>query len=59
MVPERWYLSDTEVNTTAHKLANPTHILLPESWEGKLKPTHTYPGILPQAYVPLNSSAWE
>ena len=59
MVPERWYISDTEVNTTAHKLANPTHILLPESWEGKLKPTHTYPGILPQAYVPLNSSAWD
>jgi len=59
MVPERWYISDTEVNTTAHILANPTHILLPESWEGKLKSTYTYPGILPQAYVPLNSSAWE
>ena len=32
---------------------------MPESWEGKLKPTHTYPGILPQAYLPQNSSAWE
>ena len=59
MVSERWYISDTEVNTAAHFLAKPTHILLPESWEGKLKPTHTYPGILPQAYVPLNSSAWK
>ena len=59
MVPERWYISDTEVNNTAHMLAKPTHILLPESWEGKLKPTHTYPGILPQAYLPQNSSAWE
>ena len=59
LVTERWYLTDTEVNTTAHKLAKATHILLPESWEGSLKATHTYPGILPQAYVPLNSSAWE
>ena len=59
LVTERWYLTDTEVNTAAHKLAKASHILLPESWEGKLKPTHTYPGILPQAYVPQNSSAWE
>ncbi|MEE2747181.1 MAG: hypothetical protein VX473_01780, partial [Candidatus Thermoplasmatota archaeon] len=59
LVGERWYLTDTEVNTAAHKLAKATHILLPESWEGSLKPTHTYPGILPQAYVPLNSDAWE
>ena len=59
LVAERWYLTDTEVNTAAHKLAKATHILLPESWEGSLKATHTYPGILPQAYVPLNSSAWE
>ena len=59
LVAERWYLTDTEVNTAAHKLAKATHILLPESWEGSLNATHTYPGILPQAYVPLNSSAWE
>ena len=59
LVAERWYLTDTEVNTAAHKLAKATHVLLPESWEGSLKATHTYPGILPQAYVPLNSSAWE
>jgi predicted glycosyltransferase len=59
IVPERWYLTDTEVNTAAHRLMSATHILLPESWEGELKPTHTYPGILPQAYVPLNCKAWE
>ena len=59
LVAERWYLTDTEVNTAAHKLAKASHVLLPESWEGKLKPNHTYPGILPQAYVPQNSSAWE
>ena len=59
LVAERWYLTDTEVNTAAHKLAKATHVLLPESWEGSLKATHTYPGILPQAYVPLDSSAWE
>jgi hypothetical protein len=59
LVAERWYLTDTEVNTAAHKLAKATHILLPESWEGSLKATHTYPGILPQAYVPLNTDAWE
>ncbi|MED5350677.1 MAG: hypothetical protein VYB50_04220 [Candidatus Thermoplasmatota archaeon] len=59
LVAERWYLTDTEVNTAAHKLANATHVLLPDSWEGALKATHTYPGILPQAYVPLNSSAWD
>jgi hypothetical protein len=59
IVPERWYLTDTEVNTAAHRWMNATHILLPESWEGDLKPTHTYPGILPQAYVPLNTDAWE
>ena len=58
LVAERWYLTDTEVNTAAHKLAKATHILLPESWEGSLKATHTYPGILPQAYVPLNTDAW-
>ena len=59
LVGERWYLTDTEVNTAAHKLAKATHVLLPESWEGSLKATHTYPGILPQAYVPLNCDAWE
>ena len=59
LVAERWYLTDTEVNTAAHKLAKATHVLLPESWEGSLKATHTYPGILPQAYVPLNAEAWE
>ena len=59
LVAERWYLTDTEVNTAAHKLVKPTHILLPESWEGALKATDTYPGILPQAYVPLNTDAWE
>ena len=59
LVAERWYLTDTEANTAAHKLAKATHILLPESWEGSLKATHTYPGILPQAYVPLNTDAWE
>ena len=59
LAAERWYLTDTEVNTAAHKLAKATHILLPESWEGSLKATHTYPGILPQAYVPLNTQAWE
>ena len=59
LVAERWYLTDTEVNTAAHKLAKATHTLLPDSWEGSLKATHTYPGILPQAYLPLNSSAWE
>ncbi|MEE3082906.1 MAG: hypothetical protein VX320_02305 [Candidatus Thermoplasmatota archaeon] len=59
LVSERWYLTDTEVNTSAHRLAKATHILLPDSWEGKLKSTHRYPGILPQAYVPLNSDAWE
>ena len=59
LVAERWYLTDTEVNTAAHKLAKATHVLLPESWEGSLKATHTYPGILPQAYVPLNTQAWE
>ena len=59
LVAERWYLTDTEVNTAAHKLAKATHILLPESWEGSLKATHTYPGILPQAYVPPNTDAWE
>ena len=58
LVAERWYLSDTEANTAAHRLAKATHILLPESWEGKLRSTHTYPGILPQAYVPLNCDAW-
>ena len=58
LVAERWYLTDTEVNTAAHKLAKATHILLPESWEGSLEATHTYPGILPQAYVPLNTDAW-
>ena len=58
LVNERWYLSDTEANTAAHRLAKATHILLPESWQGKLKPTHTYPGILPQAYVPSNCDAW-
>jgi len=58
LVNERWYLSDTESNTAAHRLAKATHILLPESWQGKLKPTHTYPGILPQAYVPQNCEAW-
>ena len=59
LVAERWYLTDTEVNTAAHKLAKATHVLLPESWSGSLKATHTYPGILPQAYVPLNTQAWE
>ena len=59
LVAERWYLTDTEVNTAAHKLAKPTHVLLPESWDGTLKATHTYPGILPQAYVPSNTDAWE
>ena len=59
LVAERWYLTDTEVNTAAHKLAKATHVLLPDSWESSLKSTHTYPGILPQAYVPLNSSAWD
>ena len=59
LVTERWYITDTEVNTAAHKLAKATHVLLPDSWEGSLKATHTYPGILPQAYVPLNSSAWD
>ena len=59
LVAERWYVTDTEVNTAAHKLAKATHILLPESWEGSLKATHTYPGILPQAYVPPNTDAWE
>ena len=59
LVAERWYLTDTEVNTAAHKLAKATHILLPESWGGYLKATHTYPGILPQAYLPLNTDAWE
>ena len=59
LVAERWYLTDTEVNTAAHKLAKATHIILPESWEGSLKATHTYPGIIPQAYVPLNTDAWE
>ena len=58
LVNERWYLSDTEANTAAHRLAKATHILLPETWQGKLKPTHTYPGILPQAYVPQNCEAW-
>ena len=58
LVNERWYLTDTEVNTAAHRLAKATHILLPETWQGKLKPTHTYPGILPQAYVPQNCEAW-
>ena len=58
LVNERWYISDTEANTAAHRLAKATHILLPESWQGKLKPTHTYPGILPQAYVPQNCEAW-
>lgn len=58
MVPERWYLTDTEANTAAHRLQAGTHVLLPESWTGSLKPTHTYPGILPQAYVPLNCEAW-
>ena len=59
LVDQRWYISDTEVNGAAHRLAKANHILLPESWEGKMKPTHTYPGILPQAYVPQNSDAWE
>ena len=59
LVAERWYLTDTEINTAAHKLAKATHILLPESWEGSLRATHTYPGILPQAYVPPNTDAWE
>ena len=59
LVAERWYLTDTEINTAAHKLAKATHVLLPESWEGSLKATHTYPGILPQAYVPPNTDAWE
>ena len=58
LVAERWYISDTEANTAAHRLAKATHILLPESWQGKLKSTHTYPGILPQAYVPQNCDAW-
>ena len=59
LVSERWYLTDTEVNTAAHRLAKATHILLPESWQGSLKATHTYPGILPQAYVPLDANAWD
>jgi len=59
LVGERWYLTDTEANTAAHKLAKATHILLPESWEGSLKADHAYPGILPQAYLPMNSAAWE
>jgi predicted glycosyltransferase len=59
LVVERWYLTDTEVNTAAHRLKSATHILLPESWEGSLQATHSYPGILPQAYVPLNCKAWE
>ncbi len=61
-VPERWYLTDTEVNTIAHRLGAKvaTHILLPESWEGVLKPTQTYPGILPMAYIDSSTSleAW-
>ena len=59
LVNERWYLTDTEANTAAHRLAKATHILLPDSWEGSLKAAHTYPGILPQAYLPMNSTAWE
>jgi hypothetical protein len=53
MVAERWYISDTEVNKIAHRLAEPvaTHILLPDSWTGTLRPTHSYPGILPNAYI--------
>ncbi len=37
-VPERWYLTDTEVNHTAHRLALPaaTDVLLPESWRSDL-----------------------
>ena len=59
LVGERWYLTDTEANTASHRLAKATHILLPESWEGSLKADHAYPGILPQAYLPMNSAAWE
>ncbi len=53
LVAERWYISDTEVNKTAHRLAKSaaTHILLPNSWNGTLRPTHSYPGLLPNAYI--------
>ena len=57
-ISQRWYISDTEVNTIAHRLGtrSSSHILLPESWESNLKPTHTYPGILPQAYIDTDAS---
>ncbi len=64
LVEERWYLTDTEVNTIAHRLAKSaaTHILLPESWsapDGVLRPTHSYPGILPNAYLDTSTEVWE
>ena len=53
LVAERWYISDTEVNKIAHRLARSaaTHILLPDSWTGTLRHTHSYPGLLPNAYI--------
>jgi hypothetical protein len=56
-IAERWYLSDTESNSLAHRLAkgSATDVVLPLNWLGGPVATaarqHRYPGILPHAYL--------
>ena len=56
-IAERWYLSDTESNSLAHRLAkgSATDVVLPLNWLGgpvaAAARQHRYPGILPHAYL--------
>ena len=63
-IPERVYISDTEVNQIAHRIAKryATKILLPKSWNNKIysgfssdSRVERYSGILPEVYLDIEA----
>ena len=63
-ISERVYISDTEVNHIAHRIAKrcATNILLPESWNNKIysgffsdSRVERYSGILPEVYLDIDA----
>lgn len=63
-IPERIYISDTEVNHIAHRIAKryATDIILPESWKIGISDriasdsrVRRYSGILPEVYVDISA----
>jgi len=61
-IQQRWYISDTEVNHTAHDIAlkNATHTLLPQHWKSEIDggflsnfkgEVHRYDGLHPHIHL--------